>query len=387
MKRKIIIMLLGIGVMGLALILNGCTNEKEELNQSMIITDDVKVDTEPKLKVLSNETIYFKEPLYWHSYGITFDEENNNIVNYTDVNGDRSIITLSKILIEGDKAELEYLGTETFYDIPDNLIFRAKNISDTSYLINNINSSDKYEVDKRMFSNDSSLYYLRGSVLLEYENAYAFLDRNKMNWTDLSSGESGTVDVPYQNIDFTNVDVVNDELFVAVRRKQDTVNNDTLVIINLKEDKIENVIELGEVSRILPIDNERVLLISRDGVNSSLEIYNISNNTRKELIKYENPYREKGDSFRDIWELYTFNDREKIYYCEVNIDKLYIKVAAINGMEIEESITVYEMDFDSKDANPMPSIAISENEMEIVVYNHNMESNSIEKFNKIKLNK
>mgnify|MGYP000576144572 CR=1 FL=1 len=216
---------------------------------------------------------------------------------------------------------------------------------------------------------------------------YGFSGRNKLNWTNLESGECGVVDVPYQNIDISNVDILNGKLFLATRTKQETINNDNLVIFDLKENRIENIIELGEVTRTLPIDNERVLFISRYGTNSCLEIYNISNNTRKELIKYESPYKEKGDPRREIWELNQFNNREKIYYWEINIDKLYVKVAAINGMELEESIIVYEMDFDSKGSSPIPNVTISKDEMEMIIYNYNIETDSIEKFSMVKLNK
>lgn len=384
MKRKIIIMLLTISSMILVINLSGCTNDKEELNQSMIITEDVQLDTEAKLKVLSNETIYFEEPLFSHTYWMSFDEENNVEVNYVDLSGDRSTYEISKVLIDGDKARLEYLDTEKNYCNRDNIAFNVKEIDDSTYLIDKY---DKYEIAKEMIDNESSFYFIKGSILLEYENVYASLEKNKMNWTDLESGESGTVNIPYQNTDLWNINLLEDKLFLSTRTNQETLNDDTLLIIDLKENKIENTIKLGEFTRIFPIDSERVVFVSIDGSDSALEIYNISNNTRKELIKYENPDRELGKPYKEIYELNQFGNREKIYYVEINMDKLYVKVAAIDGMDLEEAIVIYEVDFDSTGSNDIPNIRISEDEREMVIYNHNIETNSIEKFNKIRLNK
>lgn len=378
-------MLLAISSIILAINLSGCTNDEEELNQSMIITEDVQLDTEPKLKVLSNETIYFEEPLFWHTYWMSFDEENNIEVNYVDLSGDRSTYEVSKVLVEGDEARLEYLDTEKNYCNRDNIAFNIKEIDDSTYLIDKY---DKYEIAKEMIDNESSFYFIKGSILLEYENVYAFLEENKMNWTDLESGESGTVNIPYQNTGLWNINLLEDKLFLSTRTNQETLNDDTLLIIDLKENKIENTIKLGEFTRIFPIDNERVVFVSIDGSDSALEIYNISNNTRKELIKYENPGRELGKPYKEIYELNQFSNREKIYYVEINMDKLYVKVAAIDGMDLEEAIVIYESDFDSTGSNSeIPNIRISEDEMEMVIYNHNIETNSIEKFNKVKLNK
>lgn len=335
MKRKIIIMLLTISSMILAINLSGCTNYKEELNQSIIITEDVQLDTEPKLKVLSNETIYFEKPLFWHTYWMSFDEENNVEVNYVDLSGDRSTYEISKVLIDGDKARLEYLDTEKNYCNRDNIAFNVKEIDDSTYLIDKY---DKYEISKEMIDNESSFYFIKGSILLEYENVYASLEKNKMNWTDLESGESGIVNIPYQNTGLWNINLLEDKLFLSTRTNQETLNDDTLLIIDLKENKIENTIKLGEFTRIFPIDSERVVFVSIDGSDSALEIYNISNNTRKELIKYENPDRELGKPYKEIYELNQFGNREKIYYVEINMDKLYVKVAAIDGMDLEEAI-------------------------------------------------
>ena len=157
----------------LAINLGGCTNDKEELNQSMIITEDVQLDTEPKLKVLSNETIYFTEPLYWYSYEITFNDD-NLVLNYTDVSGDRSLNTMSNIIINDNKAELEHLGNESIYEEPENLGFNVKKIADNSYIINNINSYDKYEVSGEIIDNESTFNFLRGNIFIEYEDIWVF---------------------------------------------------------------------------------------------------------------------------------------------------------------------------------------------------------------------
>ena len=73
MKRKTILTLLSVSIIALTLNLTGCTNESRDLSQHMVVTDDVKSDTEPKLKVIDNETIYFEEPLIGYGYNFYLD--------------------------------------------------------------------------------------------------------------------------------------------------------------------------------------------------------------------------------------------------------------------------------------------------------------------------
>lgn len=385
MKKKVIIMLLSISIVSLTINLTGCTNKKSNLSQSMVVTDDVKVDTEPKLKIVSNEIIYFEEPLTGYGYDINIDEDNNRILNYINLYGNKEQLYFNKIVIEDNQAKLEYLGADLNSERSINIQFNMKKISDTSYLISNEKSFDQYEIDVSLIDNEKSLYMLIDNILIEY--VYGLEVEDKLIWTNLLNNENGMIDIPYKQIDFTNTAIVNNKLFLQARLKDETINNDSLIVLDLKENKIEKVCNLGEFSISLPIDDERILIISLDGYNSALEIYNLNNNTKKELIKYENPYRNKGDQFKKIDYLKAFKDREKIYYCEVNMDKLYIKLATINGMEIEDPIILYETDYDSKDSNAIPEVRISKNEREVVIYNYNTLTNSIDSFNNIKLNK
>ena len=385
MKRKTILTLLSVSIIALTLNLTGCTNESRDLSQHMVVTDDVKSDTEPKLKVIDNETIYFEEPLIGYGYNIRFDKDNNKILNYINVDGNKDEIYLNKIIVSDNNAKLEYLGSKPISEKKDNVLFNMEKTSDTSYLISNEKDFDEYEVDTSIINNENSLYMLIDNILIEY--VYGVEVEGKLIWTNLLNNENGIIDIPYEQIDFTNTAIVNDKLFLQARLKDETINNDSLIVLDLKENKIDKVCNLGQFSISSPIDEDRVLIVSLDGYNSALEIYNINNNTKKELIKYENPYRNKGDQFRAITYLKAFNDREKIYYSEVNMDKLYIKLATINGMEIEESIILYETDYDSKGSNSMPEVRISNDERAMVIYNYNMLTNSIDSFNNIKLNK
>lgn len=391
MKRKIIILLV-LSVMAVSINLVGCDDKEDKLNQSMVITGDVKTDTEPMLKVISEETIYFEEPLVGYGYGILMDENNNTILAYQDINNLNNGTEYSKVLIEGDKARLEYLGSDSANEIKNNITFVMKSISDSRYLINNLGSYDSYEIDASLIENEESAYFLIDNIFIEYNLSEA--DEVKIVWNNLSNGENGSINIPYRNIDLSNMDIVNNKLFLGTQLKKQNESPDTLLVIDLKENKVEKVVDIGEFRIARPINEERVLLMSLNKnsndssvYDSALEIYNINNNNRKELIKYDNTYKEKGDEFRGIDDIRLFSDREKLYYFETNMDKFYIKVAAIDGMELEDSITIYEMNYDSKGRNPIPKVAVSKDEREMIVYTFDEGTNITSNFKKIKLNK
>ena len=83
MKRKIIIMLLTISSMAVSINLSGCTNEKEELNQSLIITEDVREDSEPELKVISTKEFKFDDIIECFNFIPVEKEDGSTLIRIT----------------------------------------------------------------------------------------------------------------------------------------------------------------------------------------------------------------------------------------------------------------------------------------------------------------
>lgn len=149
---------------------------------------------------------------------------------------------------------------------------------------------------------------------------------------------------------------------------------------------IEKEREIGDFGFVLPIDEERVILLGALGEGTSVDIYNVNTEEKSQLFEYISYESEEEDSL-NISYIGLFPSKDKIYYCEYTNKMAYIKVAKINGMGIEKPLTLCELNIEEEYIGEPPTVVIGKDEKEVIVYTQNSLIGGIEKFYKIKLNK
>lgn len=406
MKRKTIIMLLSIGVMGLALILNGCTNEKEELNQSLVITEDVKEDNEPELKVISTEEFYFEEPV--ESFQSYFTEKDNGetLIRVIAGNNVGKDITVK---IEGNKVIKEYAEMiDEDKDLTIGKSFYVESVDDNKALITNWGNDEKFEVEKSLLSNENSRYSLLDKYLIEFVgDEFWNFKTDEIVWTNIEEDTGGVVEMPGDLEDALYASIIGDRLLVATTTltSAEEFNSklesnsgftgyllpDTLLVIDLSNNKIIEKVTIGNFRDFKAIDTDRIIFILDDGnLNSNtevnIEMYSLNNKTRKELIKYTIKPGEEVIRFNGLG---VFPSKDKIYYCEDNGKTLSLKIAEINGMDIENVITAYEVERKETENFREADISIGKDEREVKIFNRSVldQTYQIDKLIKIKLSK
>lgn len=188
--------------------------------------------------------------------------------------------------------------------------------------------------------------------------------------------------------------VVGDRLFLAAvstSAAEDTYmyinsNPDTLLVMDLTTNKLIEKSTIGNFQCFHPIDDERIIFTLDKENEEVVEMYNLNNKTRKELMKYSTI---PGEGLITLNVLNVFPSRDKIYYCEDDGEKVSLKVAEINGMDIDNVITAYEVDKKDKEDFSVDNISISNDEREVKVFNTILTEYGffIDKIIKIKLNK
>lgn len=357
----------------------GCANKDIELNQTSIISQDVQKETEPTLKITSEETISFAEPVH----GVILYNNGELILrdsNYTE-EGESNTITYYKINVDGEQATLEFINEvprkkdESPYAI--NWSFIVEELDGNNVRIVSHNKLNGYVIDKELISNNENYYKLIDNILLEQSHS---MPNNIINWHDLNNNTSGSVELPYDFIATGYAEVLEDK--IIIHGLEDSENNwpvDTLVSIDMKTNQIDKEIKVGPFMESLSINENTVLLRS----DNTLDIYDVENKIRKNLIEYthssEGPYNR-------MYYLGEFNDRNKIYFT-VSEDKIMkVKVASINNSELDEVITVYEKDFTDENGSSIPNVLFTDDNKELIVFQSNRD-NTLTEFKKIKLSK
>lgn len=412
MKRKAIIILLSI--MALSFNLTGCTDEKEALNKSMIVTDDVKADMEPELKVISTETIYLDQAIQGSSYVFIEQEDGSTLVRYLNSAG----ILEDKILVkvDGNKATSVYIDSSNDEYTNINKTFYLKDSSDNKVLLTDWYSNNKFEVDKEVVSNENSRYVVSEDYLIELVNFTAMnnFSNDNVDWMNLINNSTGTFKMPEDLETILECSVVGDRLFLAAvstsgyeRLKEELAYPnmggydfpDTLLVIDLTTNKLIEKATIGKFINFYPIDDERIIFRLDKENQDVVEMYNLNNKTTEELMKYswglpeylrELPEYEGSAEVEAITfnGLNLFPSRDKIYYYEDDGEKIILKIAEINGMNIENVITAYEFEKNVfsiyiKDI----SISNDERELKIFIRSESEEDQVIDKIVKVKLNK
>lgn len=360
----------------------GCTNEKIELNQIITVSEDVKADTEPTLKVVSEETIYFDDAIKG-----TILYKNGELIlrDYsTAEEGIGSSTIYHKININGESASLEFINEAARKNInwasSINWSFIVEETDDNSVKIVAHDNLDGYLISNDLISNGESYYKLIDHILLE-QNYYN--PNNVIKWYNLNNNTSGIVDLPYGFVATGYAEALGNK--VLIHALEDTENSwpvDTLVTIDTETNKIDKEIVVGDFIESLTLDEDRILLLS-EGTKHTLDIYDVKNKTRKTLIEYK--YTDEG-IYNGIEDLGSFNNKDKIYFTVSEDSVMKIKIASINNLEFDEIITVYEKEFDDKSGLSIPQVIFTEDNKELIVYQSNKDG-EITEFKIIKLSK
>lgn len=406
MKRKVIFALC-IPTLIMFINLTGCSNEKDELNKSMVITDDVKADTDSELKVISSKTYEFKEEFLNGRYFYIEKDDGSTLIR--DINARPGEENSLLVKLGNDDASYEYI--EKIVDEYQNISkkFYLKNLADNNVLAIDWYTDSQYEFDKSFISNEESSYELQGKYLIEFLNGVSTnsFAADGVSWINLESNKSGQLKIPDDLTGAYYSKIIEDKLFIATISQESRENfntkikengyigfllSDTVLVIDLVENKIIDKVTVGEFSYFAPIDNEHILITLTRDDEKVVQIYNLYNKTSKELIKYSNQI-ENGEGQKQGNVIFKgvelFPGKDKLYYCEDDGEKLYVKVAEINGMDIENVITAYEVEKKGEESIYSNYISIDDTGREMKIFNEVLlpSSKVISNVTKVKLSK
>lgn len=401
-KNKIVILISILSIL-ISLSLTSCTNEKEELNQSLIITEDVKKDSEPELKVISTEEFKFDNIIECFSFIPVEKEDGSTLIRITAGNDiGRNVVTK----INGDKISIideKYIQEEQSLGVGKS--FYVEPVDSEKVLITNWYTDEKYEVDKSLINNEDSRYVLLDEYLVEFVGGASWINFTTecIGWTNLNTGSSGKFEMPEDLDTALYASVADDKLFVAVtsleaceKYNEKLENNfvgyllpDTLLVIDLSSNEVINKVTIGSFREFKVIDSDRIIFVLDNENNGTIELtvamYSINNKIKKEIIKY---FVMEGENSINLNGIGVFPSRDKLYYCEDNGEALSLKIAEINGMDIENVITAYEATGNSQSftANNI-SMSRDGRELNIFTKGSNGDISGIDKLIKIRLNK
>lgn len=401
-KIKIVILISILSIL-INLSLTGCTNEKKELNQSLIITEDVKEDSEPELKVISTEEFKFNDIIECFSFIPVEKEDDSTLIRITAGNDiGRNVVTK----VNGDKISVideRYIQEEPKLSVSKS--FYVEPMDDEKVLITNWYTDDKYEVEKSLINNEDSRYVLLNEYLVEFVGGASWINFTTecIGWTNLNTGSSGKFEMPEDLDTALYASVTDDKLFVAVtsleaceKYNEKLENNfvgyllpDTVLVIDLSSNEVIHEAMIGSFRDFKVIDSDRIIFVldneNNDNVELTVAMYSLNNKIKKEIMKY---FVMEGENSINLNGIGVFPSRDKLYYCENNGETLSLKIAEINGMDIENVITAYEAtgDLQSFTAN---SISIRRDGRELNIFNKgsNGEISGIDKLIKVRLNK
>ena len=381
----------------------GCTGEKKALNQSIILTEDVKSDTEPELKVISTKIIPLENHIKDFSNIYIEREDGSTLIRQNYVNG--YLMNSINVKIDGDKATSEYKKSISDEYRNINKTFYLNSLDNNKVLIIDGYSENTFKTEESLINNEQSRYELSGEYLIEIMNDTTInnITNDYISWTNLKTSSSGRIKMPEELSFILQCNVVGDRLFLSAISTlaiealngevgiEDTYmytysNPDTLLVIDLTTNKLIEKSTIGSFRSFCAINDEIIIFTSYKGTEEVVEMYNLNNKTRKEFMKYST---KQGEGLITLKGLNLFPSKDKIYYCEDDGEKVSLKIAEINGMDIENSITAYEADKNELEEFYISNISVSNDEREIKVFNRTLSEYGfvIDKIIKIKLNK
>ncbi|MBX9136796.1 MULTISPECIES: hypothetical protein [unclassified Clostridium] len=381
----------------------GCTGEKKALNQSIILTEDVKSDTEPELKVISTKIIPLENHIKDFSNIYIEREDGSTLIRQNYVNG--YLMNSINVKIDGDKATSEYKKSISDEYRNINKTFYLNSLDNNKVLIIDGYSENTFKTEESLINNEQSRYELSGEYLIEIMNDTTInnITNDYISWTNLKTSSSGRIKMPEELSFILQCNVVGDRLFLSAISTlaiealngevgiEDTYmytysNPDTLLVIDLTTNKLIEKNTIGSFRNFHVINDEIIIFTSCKDSEEVVEMYNLNNKTRKEFMKYST---KQGEGLITLKGLNLFPSKDKIYYCEDDGEKVSLKIAEINGMDIENSITAYEADKNELEEFYISNISVSNDEREIKVFNRTLSEYGfvIDKIIKIKLNK
>ncbi|MFC3906201.1 hypothetical protein [Clostridium disporicum] len=403
MVKNTIRLIIVFSVVFLSFNIIGCTGEKKALNQSIILTEDVKADTEPELKIISTEIIPLENYIKDFSNIYIERDDGSTLIRQNYVNG--YLMNSINVEIDGDKAITEH--TESISDEYGNIqkTFYLNSLDNNKALIIDGYSENTFQIEESLINNEQSRYELSGEYLIEIVNDKTInnISNDGISWTNLKTSSSGRIKMPEELSFILQCNVVGDRLFIAATSTLAMEafneelggeeaftyaynNPDTLLVIDLTTNKLIEKSTIGSFRSFYAINDEIIIFTSYKGTEEVVEMYNLNNKTRKEFMKYSTI---PGEGLITLNGLNLFPSRDKIYYCEDDGEKVSLKIAEINGMDIENSITAYEADKNELEEFYISSISVSNDEREIKIFNRILSEYGfvIDKIIKIKLNK
>ena len=225
----------------------------------------------------------------WHNYNIEKNNQNNNNINYTKVNNQKSAIPNIKLVDDNTKTYFNELNEN-----PNNK---------TEYDLYRINNDKKYEKETKRNTIDvnakkiSYFENFENKIDMEpFDNIYKINDENKNYLKNI--GKPNLINLKTaNNINKNNINIGNDELHNLINRNKELDNNfkdifDKIENINTNIHKDENKYNDDE-SLVQKIENK---LKNKFEANNVDEYYNRTPNIKNNYINYFDNDYEGNDS-------------------------------------------------------------------------------------------
>ena len=388
MNRKKIIALISAVFISVSATMVGCSTSVIEENKNLVISKE-NVSSKSDLKIEETTEIVFETALVDNQYSLKIDENGDLVVEQIEPNIDKNLALYGLVNVEENTANLEYLISKRYEDLGNSSIqFYVESISENEdkVIIRNYLSEEGYEIERTLIGNGSNKYTLAENILFEQVINDEGVVTNII-WHNLTNETEGSIEVPEEYKAISGINLLGDKAILSALPNTDSATlPTTLLIANLDNGSIEKEREIGDFGFVLPIDEERVILLGALGEGTSVDIYNVNTEEKSQLFEYISYESEEEDSL-NISYIGLFPSKDKIYYCEYTNKMAYIKVAKINGMGIERPLTLCELNIEEEYIGEPPTVVIGKDEKEVIVYTQNSLIGGIEKFYKIKLNK
>lgn len=359
----------------------GCSKSEENINLSNNIAKEEQAPITEKIEVISQETINFETPLSLYGTRLFFDE-NNLMYKYTDIYNEPKEIYYNKLNVEGDVAKPTFMGSKVFVQKEQHPIMMNIEVTEENRtLVSDYYNNPQYEIDPAIISGENTIYHLFNDILVYYVEG-----ESKISWSNITTKEGGYTEIPSDITPILALAKLEDEhLFLTLKSDNDVSYEDTLVVIDLFNNKFIEKMNLGGFYYLEPINKETIFLVSKEDFKVNFEIYNIETKERKAFYSYEIENYEPGDAYTVTNYIGVFPSKNKLYYCESDGFKIYVKVAPLNGMNVGEAVTVYEKEYDRTKGYTIPLLSINKDENELVIYGEHTESRTLNNFIRVKL--
>lgn len=358
-----------------------CTNTERELNQSILISEDVQKETEPTLKVISNDKIYLDNVLECNSKIV--NNENNELIIIENLYKGDFITDISyyKINIKGNNGECKLIETVTYLPhdystTSGNKYFLIKDLGKDKVEIVPFDNLNSYVVDKNIIFDEASMCVLGNNELVKITS-----DNGKsiIKFYELLNSTIDEFELPSSMDTYLWRQTSDNKMLLAMNWNLASCSWDTIGVLDIESKEIEQETKVDEFCGTYSIDENRiVLLLANGGIN----IYDVKNKVQKKFLDYDSFRADFYYNTREnkIFDFGVFSEKDKIYFTVVEDNIIKVKVAVLNGTEIEESVTVYEVSNEGE--VPVPNITLTNDDKEMIIYH-----NDTNYFTKIKLSK